>query len=116
MFLLNKNYYYNLFITIQILIYIFYILAYFNWWNEADYWRNLLHYILQTITGLILFIIFNPYIFTKYNSFHLYVAFTAGTMLLTSSFLQLFSNSSIINDFINKIIYRYKILNYYLYK
>lgn len=93
----------RIFAIIQILIYILYIVAFFNWWNEADYWRNLLNYILQVITGIILFYIFNPYIFTKYDDFHLYVAFSAGTMLLTSSFLQLFNNNSVIHIFFQKI-------------
>lgn len=100
------------FLVVQILIYIFYVIAFFNMWNQAQYWTNVLHYVLQTLTGIILCIVFNPYIFTKYNEFHLYVAFSAGSMLLTSSILQLFSKNSIINDLIQKLNYRIQIIKY----
>lgn len=100
------------FLVVQILIYIFYVVAFFNMWNQAQYWTNVLHYVLQTLTGIILCIVFNPYIFTKYNNFHLYVAFSAGSMLLTSSILQMFDRHSIISDFLQKIDYRLKVMKY----
>jgi|UniRef100_A0A6C0IPE3 hypothetical protein len=74
----------NLFILLNYVWYILFALAYFDIWQPAVVFLDVVTFYFKIFVSLFLIYFFNPYKFIKFTEFHRRIVFTAGTFMLFS--------------------------------
>ena len=98
-----NNYTKKIYFTLKITLIALYIFSIFKISNKAPKYLKYIDLIFNFTVGLLLIIIYNPFISTKITSFHKKVAFSAGIAILI--------NNSIIRYLTHEII-THKILTH----
>lgn len=75
------------------IIYFLYIVSFLGLWNKSNSYLNIFNYLWHVVLGLLLIILYNPYIYIKSN-IRRDAVFSAGIMLITSSNLILIQQYS----------------------